>query len=141
MSLTVLVKDWLPKMTGSQAKDDKNQHSRNEEERDAEPMITQWSDNYRDGEEAGKRPRGWRTTQLPAGQKKQGYFTSSANVLNYTEGEGAGAGENSKLLVHRTTSAIRMFLITLQGLQKIHLSPCWQRKQDAFRDRWSMDLP
>lgn len=28
-------------MTGSQAKDDKNQHSRNEEERDAETMITQ----------------------------------------------------------------------------------------------------
>lgn len=27
------------------------------------------------------------------GRKKQGYFTSSANVLNHTEGEGADAGE------------------------------------------------
>lgn len=44
-------------------------------------------------------------TQFPAGQKTQGYFTSSANVLNYTEGEGADAGENSKLFVHRRTSA------------------------------------
>lgn len=41
VSLTVPVKDWFPKMTGSQEKDDKQQHSRNEEKGDAETMLIQ----------------------------------------------------------------------------------------------------
>lgn len=57
-------------------------------------------------------------TQFPAGQKTQGYFTSSANVLNYTEGEGADAGENSKLFVHRRTSAIKNVLDNATGITK-----------------------
>ena len=81
-------------------------------------MQKQCSHNYRDGEEAGKWPRGWRMTQFPAGQKTQGYFTSSANVLNYTEGEGADAGENSKLFVHRRTSAIKNVLDNATGITK-----------------------
>lgn len=86
MSLTVPVKDWFPKMTGSQAKDDKEQHSRNEEKRDAETMLTQWQ------RWTGSRERTQRVEDSSRAEK-QGYFTSSANVLNYTEGEGADAGE------------------------------------------------
>lgn len=74
-------------MTGSQAKDDKEQHSRNEEKGDAETMLTQLQ-RWR-----GSREMTQRVEDSSRAEKKQGYFTSSANVLNHTEGEGADAGE------------------------------------------------